>query len=153
MFKCLVIPFTLLVVLGCGDRKVPASDSAHAEPPPAAATAEITKPTFANTKCNSSFTPEQCAVALHSLERDAKQLANELASQRPPVEMQKRAEESQNQALQDATNKECADGQTALEAMRRMQSPAIGEKMSKEDIENLPKQIEKLERFVASNCR
>jgi hypothetical protein len=145
----LLIALALFGITGCGDRQGSVADSTRKESPVAV------DPNFSreDSKCNPSFTPEQCAVAIRSLERDAKKLAEELVAQGPSIAVRKQEEDSQNRALQDVRKRECADQLASLEALRRMQTPSAGDRMTKEELDSLPAEIAKMERNFASNCQ
>ncbi len=145
----LLIALTLFGLSGCGDRQGPLAENPRKEP--SAAVDAISS--RENSKCNPSFTPEQCAVAIRSLERDGNKLAQELVAQEPSIAVQKQEEDSQNRALQDVRKRECADQLASLEALRRMQTPSAGDRMTKEEMDRLPAEIAKVERNFASNCQ
>ena len=138
----------LLGLPGCGERASPPSASAELEAPEAVDPA----PTLSESDCNPALTAEQCAAAIRSLEIDGQELAEDAASMRQSDAEREQEEAAQDRAVQDIRQQDCAEQQATLEALQRMQTRPYGEILSQEELDALPGEVTKTERYLADNC-
>jgi hypothetical protein len=111
------------------------------------------EPTQPSLPCNPNLSAAQCAAADASLKRDARELAADWAALQPAMAARDKAIEAQLPKPADINQQECASQQASLDALHRMQKPGPGEILSATEVQSLPAEITKVEKYIASHCR